>query len=260
MGNRIFAKFLIAIPLSVSVATGSAINEDKTKDNLETNTKIYDIAPKFEGTGDKITLNGNSISFRQTGGLNNKMSRIRVEDKLPQQSKAKIILAKAENFGNKEVKVVREDAKKKIQEDYQTVSDEQMKVMEKMVAGTPIAQMLPYIKNRRPETAAFLVSIAKKESNWGKISPRTSNSDCFNYWGFKDRRFKFVAGHSCFPSAQVAVETVGNRIDKLVDNGRNTPQELVIWKCGSACGSDKNAAKWISDVNLYFRPIVAAAS
>ena len=147
---------------------------------------------------------------------------------------------------------------KNSQENENQVSEKQLEVMEKMVAGHPIAKMLHYIAKRNPVTAAFIVSIAKKESNWGKVAPRGKNGDCFNYWGFKDRRFPFVAGHSCFPSAEAAVSAVGNRIDKLTANGRATPAELVVWKCGSACAKDGNAGKWISDVNKYFRPIASA--
>jgi len=42
----------------------------------------------------------------------------------------------------------------------------------KMVEGSPIAEMVPYIAKQDPETAKYLVSIAKHESNWGKYSRR----------------------------------------------------------------------------------------
>lgn len=170
------------------------------------------------------------------------------------QKNAKIILAVADNAETGKVKVNEGNS---VDRD-EKVSDEQLAAMEKMVNGYPIEKMIPYIAKRRPETAAFLVAIAKKESNWGKVSPKSKDGDCFNYWGFKDHRFPFAAGHSCFPSREAAIDSVGNRIDKLVAGGRNTPAKISIWKCGSACKSDGNVGKWISDVSAYFNPLMGA--
>ena len=34
----------------------------------------------------------------------------------------------------------------------------------------------------------------------------------------------------------------------------DTPEEMVIWKCGSSCEghSDYSVEKWISDVEMYY--------
>lgn len=230
MGKRI-AKFLTAVPLAAGMIVNTNIdNQTNNKINPENNSslqvQISTVSPEQANT--VVTV---------------------IEDKKPNKNKLAVLdnapKTKVANIENNQ------DSEKN------QVTEKQLAVMEKMTAGHPIAKMLPYIAKRDPVTAAFVVAIAKKESNWGKVSPRKKNGDCFNYWGFKDKRFPFVAGHSCFPSAEAAVESVGNRIDKLVSNGRNTPSELVIWKCGSACAKDGNAGKWISDVNMYFKPIVS---
>ena len=64
-----------------------------------------------------------------------------------------------------------------------------------------------------------------------------------------------TGGHTCFNSRKDAVDTVAKRIDYLVNEKKlNTPEKLVIWKCGSSCaatGGQAAANKWISDVKLY---------
>ena len=228
MRNRL-AKFLVAVPMTA----GLIVNTNTNNENINKN-------PIPEPNQIVADLNDN-VSFKVTS-------------KKKDSKQTKIVLAKEKKDNAPQLKV-KNDAEKV---ETGNVTPEQLAVMEKMVSGHPIEKMLPFIAKRNPVTAAFLVSIAKKESNWGKRSPRNASGDCFNYWGFKDHRFPFASGHSCFPSAEVAVETVGNRIDKLVSQGRDNPAELVIWKCGSACAKDGNKGKWISDVNLYFRPILAA--
>ncbi len=54
--------------------------------------------------------------------------------------------------------------------------------VDKLVGGYPIAQMTEIIAKQDKTTAAFLVGIAKKESNWGRFSnffhrvrPKTAN-------------------------------------------------------------------------------------
>ncbi|MDQ5961397.1 MAG: hypothetical protein QG581_318, partial [Patescibacteria group bacterium] len=66
-----------------------------------------------------------------------------------------------------------------------------------MTVGYPIEQMAGSIAMYDREVAALLVGIAKKESNWGKRVPRSSDgADCFNYWGFKGAGSRGVAmGH-----------------------------------------------------------------
>lgn len=227
MRNRI-AKFLVAVPMTAGIIVNTNTNSLNTNKNL---------LPSNDQ---------NPVNFTENISL-------KVTKQHEQSSKSKIVLAKISK--DKILKVSVKDASSSNEN---TVTQEQLAVIAKMVTGHPIEKMLPFIAKRNPVTAAFLVAIAKKESNWGKRSPRNANGDCFNYWGFKDRRFPFASGHSCFPSRETAIWAVGNRIDKLVSQGRDNPAELVVWKCGSACAKDGNKGKWISDVNMYFRPILAA--
>lgn len=131
--------------------------------------------------------------------------------------------------------------------------------IEKMVSGYPIEKMVPYIVEKDRVVAAFLVSIAKKESDWGKRVPVLNGQDCNNYWGYRGiRRLMGSAGHTCFNSRKDAVDTVAKRIEQLVEKyGLNTPEKMIIWKCGSSCAthSDYSVRKWISDVETYFHEL-----
>jgi hypothetical protein len=132
--------------------------------------------------------------------------------------------------------------------------------IKELVEGYPIEQMVPYIIQKDNLTAAFLVSIAKKESNWGKRVPVLDGEDCFNYWGYRGIRDRMgTGGHTCFDSPQDAVDTVGKRIETLIRKYElTTPEDMIIWKCGSSCAghSDYGVRKWISDVSLYFDKII----
>lgn len=125
-----------------------------------------------------------------------------------------------------------------------------------LVEGYPIEDMVPYIVQKDRIVAAFLIGIAKKESNWGKRSPVLAGQDCFNYWGYRGiRRLMGTGGHTCFNSRQDAVDTVAKRLEKLINSEKlDTPAKLVIWKCGYSCDghSRESVRKWISDVDLYF--------
>jgi hypothetical protein len=133
------------------------------------------------------------------------------------------------------------------------------KEVRSIVKGHPIEKMLPYIMEKDQIVVAFLIGIAKKESNWGKRVPLLNGQDCYNYWGYRGKRkLMGTAGHTCFNSRKDAVDTVAKRLKTLIeDKELNTPSKLVIWKCGSACAQDDQAAvqKWISDVNLYFQKL-----
>jgi len=275
MGKNSIVRFLAAVPVTASIAINTTIYQNKNDIQLDLPTNIQQ---QVENNNDKnlkiellpepaIDVSNNPTA--KNGSIEPSENTLTVSEKQPQQEKATVIVAESKGAKGKKLNIKKEKAENekstkdptkedKKDTDKDIINDGQLAAMEKMVSGYPIEKMLPHISKRRPETAAFLVAIAKKESNWGKRSPRSAGGDCFNYWGFKDHRFPFVAGHSCFPSAETAVETVGNRIDKLVSQGRNTPAELVIWKCGSACAKDGNKGKWISDVGLYFNPIIAA--
>jgi hypothetical protein len=126
----------------------------------------------------------------------------------------------------------------------------------KMVEGYPIEKMVPYILEQDRTVAAFLIGIAKKESNWGKRKPVLNGQDCYNYWGYRGIRERMGSGgHTCFDSPRDAVETVSKRLKWLVEEqNRNTPSKMIIWKCGSSCAGHAPGSpeKWISDVSMYF--------
>jgi hypothetical protein len=137
-----------------------------------------------------------------------------------------------------------------------TKKEEFEREIRKTVKGYPIEEMIPYISEKDKIVAAFIIGIAKKESNWGKRIPRLNGQDCYNYWGYRGiRKLMGTGGHTCFNSRKDAVDTVAKRIEWLIKNrDLNTPSKMVIWKCGSACHEDNPEAvrKWISDVSLYF--------
>jgi len=125
-----------------------------------------------------------------------------------------------------------------------------------MVKGYPIEAMVPEIVKYERIVAAFIVGIAKKESGWGVRVPVYQGQDCFNYWGYRGKNPVGTGGHSCFSSPKDAVDTVAKRLAFLVANKKlNTPDKMVIWKCGSDCnatGGQAAANKWIKDVDMYF--------
>jgi len=135
--------------------------------------------------------------------------------------------------------------------------DEFEKEILAMVKGHPIETMVPYIIEQDRTVAAYIVAIARKESNWGKRVPVLNGEDCFNYWGYRGIRPRMgTGGHTCFDSPKDGVETVAKRIKTLVyDKKLNTPAKMVIWKCGSNCavtGGQAAANKWVSDVKSIY--------
>lgn len=132
--------------------------------------------------------------------------------------------------------------------------------IKQMVSGYPIEKMTPYIAKKDPKVAAFLVAIAKKESNWGKRRPVLNGQDCFNYWGFRLKTERMGSGgHTCFDSPQEAVDTVADRIDEMVNEEKIiSPNEMIVWKCGYGCkNSEKTNSelKWIKDVSYYYNEL-----
>ncbi len=126
-----------------------------------------------------------------------------------------------------------------------------------LVTGYPIEAMIPGIAEQTKITSAFLVSIAKKESNWGKRVPRAADgTDCYNYWGYTGAGSRGVAmGHACFASPEEALSVVGKRIDYLVEEyDINTPEEFIVWKCGWNCAghTPQSVRKWVRDVAYYY--------
>lgn len=127
-----------------------------------------------------------------------------------------------------------------------------------MVQGTPMEAMVPYISERDEQVASYLVAIAKKESNWGKFSPKKDGQECYNYWGYRGQYNKTASGYSCFRSPKHAIETVGDRLAELIDQKIDTPSEMVVWKCGRDCvaaGGQAAADKWVRDVDFYYRKL-----
>jgi hypothetical protein len=122
-----------------------------------------------------------------------------------------------------------------------------------MTAGHPIKNMLPFIAKQDKDVAAYLIAIAKKESNWGKYAPQKNGKECFNYWGYRGNLNQTDSGYSCFRNPQQAVNIVGARIQDLIAQNINTPREMVIWKCGQDCSGQNAEAvdKWINDVAYY---------
>jgi len=126
-----------------------------------------------------------------------------------------------------------------------------------LVSGYPIERMAKAISKQEKIVAAFLVAIAKKESAWGKHVPTNNGKDCFNYWGYRGKENPTESGYSCFETPEEAVAVVGARIQKLVDQGINTPEKMLVWKCGSSCATHDPAGvrKWVSDVAHYIDKI-----
>jgi hypothetical protein len=132
------------------------------------------------------------------------------------------------------------------------------KEIKDMVKGYNIEKMVPYIAKQDRTVAAFIVAIAKKESGWGTHVPVLNGQDCYNYWGYRgQRKLMGTGGHTCFNSPEDAVNTIAKRITTLVEeNGKDTPEKMVLWKCGNSCaatGGQAAANKWISDVDSVFK-------
>lgn len=136
------------------------------------------------------------------------------------------------------------------------------RTLESMTFGHPMEVMAPYLAQRDPVTATFLVAIAKQESNWGSRSPRSEDGrDCYNYWGYRGQTEEVTpSGYSCFQSPRQAVRIVGERLNRLIyEYDLDTPRELLVWKCGSSCeGHDQDdVARWQRTVGMYSKKIEA---
>lgn len=133
------------------------------------------------------------------------------------------------------------------------------KNIKKLMADHPMEKMAPYISTKDERVAAFLVGIAKKESNWGKYSPKLNGRDCYNYWGYRGQEGDITpSGYTCFKNPRQAVNEVARRIDVLVNESNlDTPEKMVVWKCGWNCDghSDQSVSKWIADVGYYYRKV-----
>ena len=127
-----------------------------------------------------------------------------------------------------------------------------------MLNGYPMAEMAPYIAQEKPQVAAFLIAIAKKESAWGVHSPKLNGENCYNYWGFRQKRDRMGSGgHTCFDTPEEAVRVVADRIEDLINKKYDTPQKMIVWKCGFSCSghSDASVKKWTQDVDYYYEKV-----
>jgi len=138
-----------------------------------------------------------------------------------------------------------------------TESDFDKKVKD-MVKGYPIEDMLPYILDKNQSVAAFMIAIAKQESGWGEHVPLLDGQDCYNYWGYREQRQLLGSGgHTCFNSRKDAVDTVAKRIKTLIGEGYNTPEKMILWKCGDSCVGDASEQRWISTVGSVYSELTA---
>jgi hypothetical protein len=124
------------------------------------------------------------------------------------------------------------------------------------VKGYPIEKMVSAIKDYDQNTAALIIGIAKKESDWGKHAPSKNGADCHNYWGYKGIGSLGVSmGYGCFATPEEGVRAIGDKIKEITEKKNiQRPAEMISWKCGSSCASHspESVQKWISDVNKCY--------
>lgn len=132
--------------------------------------------------------------------------------------------------------------------------------LQTLVAGYPIEAMTQAIATYDREIAGLIVGIGKKESNWGKRTPKLNGEECFNFWGYRGTGTRGFTpdGYGCWNTPEEAVKTIGDRLEKLRDVRASTePARMIVWKCGNSCAghSEESVQKWIADVNFYYRDI-----
>ncbi len=129
----------------------------------------------------------------------------------------------------------------------------------------PFAAMAESVAQYDTPIAGLIVGIAKKESNWGKRTPKLRGEECFNYWGYRGpgNRGLTEDGYGCFEKPADAVHAIGERLIELSElRGATEPARMVVWKCGSSCAahSPESVKKWISDVDVYYRQFLEQSS
>jgi len=131
--------------------------------------------------------------------------------------------------------------------------------LNQIVGDAPIGEMVSSITKLDRKVAAFVVGIAKKESDWGRHAPSQGGKTCYNYWGYKGSGSRGTSmGYACFGTPEEAVNIVGKRIETLVSKDINEPKKMLVWKCGSSCANHDpdGVQKWVSDVSLYFGKVM----
>jgi len=158
-----------------------------------------------------------------------------------------------DNKLEKKITLVEKSENKKTKKELKNKDNPLEKAILSLVSGHPIEMMALAISQQEKTVASFLVAIAMKESSWGEHAPSKNGKDCYNYWGYKGGINPTEGGYSCFETPEQAVEVVGGRLKNLVDKGINTPEKLLVWKCGSSCAShnQKDVRKWVTDVTMY---------
>jgi hypothetical protein len=164
-----------------------------------------------------------------------------------------------QNFG----KVITASAQNRLKKEVAAENNIVEKRIDQIVGNAPIKEMVPFIAKLDAQVGAFVVGIAKKESDWGRHAPTQGGKTCYNYWGYKGTGSRGTSmGYACFGTAEEAVATIGKRIDTLVKKNINDPRKFVVWKCGTSCaGHDpQGVQKWISDVSLYYGKVMKIRS
>lgn len=147
-----------------------------------------------------------------------------------------------------------------MKEEFQPENEQLVGELNVLVAGFPIETMTKAIAQYDREIAGLIVGIGKKESNWGKRTPKLNGEECFNFWGYRGIGTRGLTddGYGCWNTGEEAVKAIGDRLEKLRDLRSSTePARMVVWKCGNTCAghSDESVRKWISDVNFYYQEI-----
>ena len=162
-----------------------------------------------------------------------------------------------ENKLKQKISLVEKEENNKQNREFEEKENPLEKTILNLVSGHPIEAMALAISQQEKTVASFLVAIARKESSWGEHVPTKNGKDCYNYWGYKGGENPTEGGYSCFETPEQAVDIVGGRIKKLIDQGIDTPEKMLVWKCGSTCaGQDqKDVRKWVADVSQYMDKI-----
>ena len=169
-----------------------------------------------------------------------------------------VAVQKEEQKKNHSIEKNRKEEPKIVKEEINKIIDAQNQIYD-LVGNAPIKEMVPSILKLDQRVAAFIIGIAKKESDWGRHAPSLAGKTCYNFWGYKGSGSRGTSmGYACFGSPEEAVEIVGKRIGTLVAKNINEPRKMLVWKCGSSCaGHDPGGVKkWVSDVSLYFGKVM----